>query len=82
MLAGPQLRHTPAEQWLREFDAFELELQRPQNEHDSLAWTFERSLQALAEQKRRLDVALAVFPEDEPLHPGAVARLGGSCSSE
>ena len=44
MLAGPQLRETAAAQWLAEFDAYELELQRPQSEHDSLAWTFERSL--------------------------------------
>ena len=48
MLAGPQLRDTAAEQWLPEFDAYELELQRPQSEHDSLAWTFERSLRDAA----------------------------------
>ncbi len=75
MLAGPQLRETAAGQWLAEFDVYELALQRPQSEHDSLAWTFDRSLRDLPEQKRRLYAALAVFPEDEPLHRGAVARL-------
>ena len=78
--AGHHARRPPATrhgggQWLAEFDAYELELQRPQSEHDSLAWTFDRSLRDLPEQKRRLYAALAIFPEDEPLHPGAVARL-------
>ncbi|MFN8470138.1 MAG: NB-ARC domain-containing protein [Caldilineaceae bacterium] len=75
MLAGAQLRETAAGLWLEEFDAAELELQRPQSEHDSLTWTFDHSLRDLPEQKRGLYAALAVFPEDETLHPGAVARL-------
>ena len=74
-LAGPQLRSQTADKWLAAFGANKLKSRRQEAVHDNLSLTIGLSLDSLQRMHRNLFVALAVFPEDEPLHTGAIAKL-------
>jgi hypothetical protein len=76
-LAGEQLRRHPPEEWLKNFKARRLRSSRPESVHDNLFLTFSLSLEDLSEQARHCYLALAIFPEDEPLPLAALFRLWG-----
>lgn len=73
-LAGAQLRHRDPENWLASFDVLKLKAKRIEGMHDSLAKTFEWSLEALGET-RPLYTALAIFKEDEAIPEPALHKL-------
>jgi len=73
-LAGAQLRSRELESWLAAFDVHQLKAKRIEGMHDSLAKTFELSLEALGEM-RPLYTALAIFKEDEPIPETALHKL-------
>jgi hypothetical protein len=77
-LAGEQLRRHPPEEWLARFDARRLRSSRPESVHDNLFLTFALSLEDLPEPERRCYLALAIFPEDEPIPLAALSRLWGA----
>ena len=72
--AGAQLRNREPENWLTSFEVHQLKAKRIEGMHDSLAKTFELSLEALGET-RPLYTALAIFKEDEPIPETALHRL-------
>ena len=73
-LAGPQLSKRDPETWLASFDVHQLKARRIEGMHDSLAKTFELSLETLGDA-RPLYTALAIFKEDEAIPEPALHRL-------
>lgn len=74
-LAGAQLQEEAPEEWLQAFEVRALQSRRPENLHDSLEWTFNRSLTALDPSIRRQYVALAIFRSNEPVPETGIQRL-------
>jgi hypothetical protein len=76
-LAGAQLQAEAPEAWLQTFDVRMLEIGRVEDAQDSLALTFQRSLDQLKPATRQVYAALCIFKEDEPIPEAGVRRLWG-----
>jgi len=74
-LAGAQLQYDAPEPWLQTFDARMLEGNRINKPHDSLALTFQLSINQLKPTTRQVYAALCIFKEDEPIHEAGVRKL-------
>ncbi len=74
-LAGPQLKNTSPQAWLRAFDLRKLRFHRVETIHDSLELTFDLSLELLEAEDRRLYLNLAIFKEDETIPQGGIEQL-------
>jgi nucleoside phosphorylase len=74
-LAGPQLKDTPPQEWLRAFDLRKLRFRRLETIHDSLELTFDHSLEKLDVEVCRLYLNLAIFKEDETISQGGIEHL-------
>jgi NB-ARC domain/APAF-1 helical domain len=74
-LAGPQLIHTPPQEWLQTFDVRDLRTRQVETTHDSLEVTFDLSLEMLQADELRLYLSLAIFPEDEAIPRVAIEQL-------
>ncbi len=74
-LAGPQLKDTPPQEWLRAFDLRKLRFRRLETIHDSLELTFDLSLEKLNAKDRWLYLNLAIFKEDETISQGGIEHL-------
>lgn len=74
-LAGPQLKDTSPQEWLRAFDLRKLRFHRVETIHDSLELTFDLSLEKLDAEVCRLYLNLAIFKEDETIPQGGIEHL-------